>query len=87
MSGQIYKVTIELPLLARANSAEELRRQLANMTIEDVIHEVNEGADMIGGNRAIKEIEHVPAEEVENELLAVGNDGTFFEDDMDDWLS
>jgi len=85
MGDQVYKVVLRLPLLARAKSADELRRTLSNMTIEQVIAEIDEGIDMIGGTRSIESIEHVPRSEVESELLAVGNDGTFFEDgDMGD---
>lgn len=84
MADQVYKVVLRLPLLARATSADELRRRLAGMGIEEVLFEINEG-DMIGGTRSIEMIEHVPASEIEKELQAVGNDGTFFEDvDMGD---
>lgn len=83
MSREIYKVVISFPLLARGISADDLRRKLGQMTLDELLYEINEG-EMIGGTRELQTIEHVPAEEVKSELLAIGNDGTFFEDNMDE---
>lgn len=83
MTDSVYRVVITLPLLARAESAERLREQIQDMSLDDLMFEVAEGTDMIAGSRSIDVVEHVPREDIERELRALGNDGTFFEDTME----
>lgn len=87
MTDNVYRVVIALPLLARATSAEHLRRQIEGMSLDNLMFEVSEGAEMIAGTRTIDVIEHVPASDVERELKSIGNDGTFFEDMLFDGTS
>ena len=48
-----------------------------NISVLGVLEEMNYGS-MIGDS-SIESIVDVPAEKVEDELLAIGNDGTFFD--------
>jgi hypothetical protein len=68
----IRKVTLELTILYDADTAARPQ----DMGLAAVIREMDEG-DLIGQSRCVSD-ERVPDEKIEEELFAVGNDGTFF---------
>jgi hypothetical protein len=53
-----------------------------NASLEDLAHEMYSG-DCIGQHKLLT-IEDVPADQVETELKALGNDGTFFDYQSDE---
>ena len=56
---------------------------VADMTVADVFEQCEEG-DFIGDWSTPVETQDVPADQVRAELLALGNDGHFFETQFED---
>ena len=75
MTDNIVKTTITITALHRADTA-------LGDSIEDVLYEMSEGGAV--GWETGRTTVPVPAERVQDELIAVGNDGTFFDDTDDD---
>lgn len=74
MSGRenIVKTTITITVLHRADNILE-------SDLEDVLYEINEGAAV--GWETNRTTIPVPVDRVSDELVELGNDGTFFDDD------
>lgn len=74
MSGRdgIVKTTVTITVLHRADNN-------LGPDIQDVLYEMNEGAAV--GWETDRTTVTVPAERVCDELVELGNDGTFFDDD------
>lgn len=73
MTDSIVKTTITITLLHRADNPMD------SHNIEQVLWEMSEG-DAVGWETD-RTTKPVPAERVEAELIALGNDGTFFNED------
>ena len=71
----IIKTTITLTILHDEDDYPDYGA--ADMDIEDVLHEMDCG-DMIGVF-SVSKVEEVHPDNVEAELKALGNDGTFFD--------
>lgn len=73
----IMKCTITIDVLYREEDSE----LFDSMSIADIIDECDDGSDYEMICSAVRHIPiTIPADQVENELLEVGNDGTFFDD-------
>lgn len=70
----IMKRTITIDVLYREEDSE----LFDSMSIADIIDECDDGSMICSAVRHIPIT--IPADQVENELLEVGNDGTFFDD-------
>lgn len=70
----LRKIVIKLTLLLDASD----RGRLDSMTLEQIAQEMDEGAYIGTFSMASDEVIH--AAELQDELFAVGNDGTFFDD-------
>lgn len=70
----IMKRTITIDVLYREEDSE----LFDGMSIADIIDECDDGSMICLAVRHIPIT--IPADQVENELLEVGNDGTFFDD-------
>lgn len=71
MTDNIVKTTITITVLHRAGG-------LDNMEIADVLYEMEQG-EAVGWETG-RTTEAVPTDKVQDELMALGNDGTFFDD-------
>jgi hypothetical protein len=77
MPRKIYKHTFKVTVLS--DNAESV----PEMSLEDIAHSINEGDDI--GMLEHTDVQEVPPDKVQVELLLIGNDGTFFDDlDGDD---
>jgi hypothetical protein len=71
MTDTIVKTTITVTVLHRA-------ADVLPSSLKDVLYEMDEGFAV--GWQTGRVSETVPADQVETELIAVGNDGAFFDD-------
>ena len=78
----IRKATITVTVLYDTETSDDFDGD--TLTLTDVAWAIDEG-DCIG-TYAQTAVEDVPADKVQAELRAIGNDGTFFSDG-DDWMS
>ncbi len=78
----VQKVEIKLTVLMRAESPEAARDELEGTEIEEIAEMITAG-DAIGG-LSITSASTVPKKDVESELVDIGNDGSFFDDGLDD---
>jgi hypothetical protein len=69
----IVKTTITITVLHRGDNP------MTDHDIEEVLYEMREGEAV--GWETDRVTEPVPADQVSDELLALGNDGTFFDDE------
>lgn len=74
----ISKIVLRVTLLAQDDSLDESVTSVDSMSLESLARAMDEG-DLIG-TYSIESSEEVPDDKVRDELLAVGNDGTFFDD-------
>lgn len=74
--SKIFKMEITTAILIQAADREEASERLANLTLSEIADEMDSG-DLIGQENRGNLVE-VPRAEVESELEAMGNDGTFF---------
>ena len=72
----IVKTTVTVTVLHRADN------RLTDHDIEDVLYEIREGEAV--GWETDRVTEPVAAEQVPDELVALGNDGEFFDEDEDE---
>jgi hypothetical protein len=72
MSSGIVKTTITITVLHRDSNP------MTDYDIREVLYEMQEG-DAVGWETD-RTTEPVPADRVADELVSLGNDGTFFED-------
>lgn len=72
----IVKTTITITVLHRADNP------MTDCDIEEVLYETREGEAV--GWETDRVTEPVAAEQVPDELVALGNDGTFFDDDEEE---
>lgn len=75
MAKDIMKTTITLTILHHKDS------DIQNMSLADIVYQIDDG-DCIGDAKNVT-TEPVPEDKVNDELLAMGNDGSFF-DGLDD---
>lgn len=73
---KIYKHVVEVVVLSEDESLE--RCLGSEWELSDLEQAISTG-DCIG-TYSHKETQELPADEVETELIAIGNDGTFFDD-------
>lgn len=76
----INKIVLRVTVLAQDDTLDESVNSIGDMSLESLARSMSEG-DLIG-TYSIQSSETVPADKVEDELLAVGNDGSFFSDDF-----
>lgn len=85
MSEAVYKARITIDVMGIADSAQDFRAMLENMSVNDILHDADEEG-LIRSGHEIASVEHVHKDDVEGELKRIGNDGTFFDDQLQDWL-
>ena len=73
----VFKATVQVTVLMEAESLQEAERELERLDLEDLYHEMDDGAYV--GTFGVQTVAPVPPQAVHAELLAVGNDGTFFQ--------
>ncbi len=76
MRPKIYKHVFSVTVLS------EDKDELPQMELCDVLQAIDSGDDI--GQAKHVSVEEVPASKVDEELLALGNDGSFFGPDDDD---
>lgn len=74
--SKIFKIEITTTVLVEADDRQEASERIANMSLSEIADEMDSG-DMVGQD-VRGDLVEVPRSEVEAELIAVGNDGTFF---------
>jgi hypothetical protein len=72
----IYKATLQVLVLAEADSEGQLRERINDMTLGQIGYEMDDG-DWTG-SRFIADIVPVPPEQVTDLLEEVGTDANFF---------
>ena len=75
----VFKAKVEITVFMIADSEADAREQFQGLTLAEIAEEAENGAWIAA--HGVTSIERVPAREVEGELLAIGNDGHFFDDD------
>ena len=83
MSDEVYKATIAITVMGTAPTAADFQRQLESMSLEEIMMDADDGG-MIAGTRTIERVEHVHRDQVADELQGVGNDGSFFDRELDE---
>lgn len=84
MSEAVYKARITIDVMGVADSAQDFRTMLENMSLADILHDADEEG-LIRSGHGIASVEHVHKDDVGDELKRIGNDGTFFDDQLQDW--
>lgn len=83
MSGEVYKATIQVEVMGYAESEAAFRAQVSGMSMNDIEEETDSGS-MIGGSKAVTAVTAIAREDLAGELQAVGNDGTFFDHELEE---
>jgi len=73
----VHKVEVRVVVLAEADTAQQAAREVEALSLSQLGRELEDGAYV--GSVAVASATTVPPDRVPAELLAVGNDGTFFE--------
>lgn len=76
----INKIVLRVTVLAQDDTLEQSVNSIGDMSLESLARSMSEG-DLIG-TYSIQSSETVEPEKVVDELLAIGNDGTFFYDEF-----
>jgi hypothetical protein len=79
---EIYKGRLTIDVMGAFENAEAFRATLSNMTLAEILEDADSG-QMISGGHAIESVTHVHRDDVGDELQAIGNDGSFFDSDLD----
>jgi len=77
-SKPVCEAKIVITVLGKAESPESFAQSLTDMSYETLASAMKNG-DLIGGHQIASTIE-VPADQVRDRLLNVGDDGSFFSD-------
>jgi hypothetical protein len=83
MSEAVYKARITLDVMGVADSAEAFRRLLENSGLEGILHDAD-SEGLIRSGHDVASVEHIHRGDVADELRRIGNDGSFFEDQLED---
>lgn len=78
----IYKATYTITVLGEFDSERDAERSMTVIEMDTLGHLISEG-DWIG-QFSCDAIDKVEADKVKDELVAIGNDGTFFDNEMED---
>lgn len=78
MTEAVYKGRICFDVFGSAASADEFRRMLEATALADILHRADED-DLICGSHLVASVEHVHRDDIDAQLKAIGNDGSFFE--------
>ena len=81
MSLEVYKGTVTFVVMGTAANAAQFQRDLAGASLESIIHDAD-SEGLIRGDHTIVAVEHVHRDDVARELREVGNDGCFFDDEL-----
>lgn len=73
----IFKTAITITVLGEFESRGAAQAWFDNANPYTILNEMDDG-DLVG-QTSVGEVEEVPESDVESELEAVGNDGTFFD--------
>lgn len=76
MSKDILKTTITLTVFHRKDV------DIPNMSWPNILYQIDQGESI--GSTEIVSTEPVPEDKVNDELIAIGNDGSFFDDLSDE---
>jgi hypothetical protein len=74
----IYKAIMQIPVFLSADNLDEARELLTGCRMDDFHREIAIG-DWIGGEFGPTTVTEVPDHQIETELQAIGNDGSFFD--------
>lgn len=78
---RIYRQRFSVEVMAAGSSAREVEVMLGSKTLEEILEDAS-GDAIIAGPVERDAVELVPPHRVHDELLAIGNDGTFFDYDL-----
>jgi hypothetical protein len=73
----VHKVTLTITVLAHADSQDHVLNAYSNMSLSQIEEAIEFGEDV--GMVELTSVETVPDDEIKDELIALGNDGTFFD--------
>jgi hypothetical protein len=73
----IFKIQYKVTALLEADTLEEANA-LSVTSLDNIAYQIMDG-DWIGSSE-VAEVEVVPSDKVRDELLKIGNDGTFFDE-------
>jgi hypothetical protein len=73
----VFKAKVVVSMLAEYDNEAQFHAWLDQADLGDVLYEITDG-EMVGSPLVVESITEVPREGVINELLGIGNDGTFF---------
>jgi len=73
----VHKVTLTITVMAIADSQDDLLNAYSNMSLSQIEEAFSVGEDV--GKVELIGVETVPDDEIKDELIALGNDGTFFD--------
>jgi hypothetical protein len=74
----VQKMIIQITVLTDTETPERASALFSGMELSEIADAMDVGED-IGGPIRIASVETLPADRVKDELLAIGNDGTFFD--------
>lgn len=74
----IFKMTVAHTIYGQFDDADEAIRHFRSADLGALLEECDDGDLICGTHRGA--IDEIPAEKVQDELLAIGNDGSFFEE-------
>jgi hypothetical protein len=76
---KVFKTTVSFDVYLAAEDEDDATKQLQDYSLNELINETEDG-EFIGSPPHKTPPVEVPAENLQRELQAIGNDGTFFED-------
>ncbi len=80
----VQKLVLQITVMCDTDTLEEAVDAYSSMTLEQIQHSTAFGEDIGSGVSIVASETIVGREKVEAELHAIGNDGTFFNYNLDD---
>jgi len=74
MSSGVVKCTVSLEVFLHADELQKFK----NMSLEDILYEVTDGGWIAGSPKKGDPVA-IPRDELQGEMEAIGNDGSFFD--------
>lgn len=75
----VHKLILQVTVMTAAETAAEVVEAYSNMSLEDVAGAITFGEDIGSGVKVVSSETLTDPEQIKNELLAIGNDGAFFD--------
>lgn len=83
MKLEVYKGRITIDVMGASENAADFMETLGRMSLSEILQDADDGM-LISGTPVIESVAHVHRDDVAEELQAVGNDGSFFDCELED---